>query len=141
MRFGIVAPATPAVIAQCETAEALGFDVTWLFDSHMQQLNIDPDRDYARFYEHYALKLPNEHLELLDEELIRALAIVGTPGECLSRVRALAGSHGLRLESWRKRTRTHAAFFARRDRTMGGPAHRDRRTGSIGKSAPLSRGA
>jgi len=35
MRFGIVAPATPALIAQCETAEALGFEAAWLFDSHM----------------------------------------------------------------------------------------------------------
>ena len=35
MRFGIVAPATPPVIAQCEIAEALGFEQAWLFDSHM----------------------------------------------------------------------------------------------------------
>ena len=35
MRFGIVAPATPDVIVHCETADALGFEVAWLFDSHM----------------------------------------------------------------------------------------------------------
>ena len=35
MRFGIVAPATPDLIAHCETAEALGFESAWLFDSHM----------------------------------------------------------------------------------------------------------
>jgi len=40
MRFGIVAPATPALIAQCETAEALGFDMTWLFDSHMVYVDV-----------------------------------------------------------------------------------------------------
>jgi alkanesulfonate monooxygenase SsuD/methylene tetrahydromethanopterin reductase-like flavin-dependent oxidoreductase (luciferase family) len=35
MRFGIVAPATPDLIIHCETAEALGFEAAWLFDSHM----------------------------------------------------------------------------------------------------------
>src|SRR6516165_6226190 len=35
MRFGIVSPAIPGLVAQCETAEALGFDQAWLFDSHM----------------------------------------------------------------------------------------------------------
>ena len=35
MRFGIVAPATPDLIPHCETAEALGFEAAWLFDSHM----------------------------------------------------------------------------------------------------------
>lgn len=60
------------------------------FRGWMQRHDIDPDRDYARFYEHYVLKLPKEHLELLDEELIRALAIVGEPEECRERVRALA---------------------------------------------------
>lgn len=60
------------------------------FRGWMQRHNIDPDRDYARFYEHYFLKLPREHLELLDEELIRAVAIVGEPEECLQRIRALA---------------------------------------------------
>jgi len=35
MRFGIVAPATPDLIVHCETAEALGFEAAWLFDSHM----------------------------------------------------------------------------------------------------------
>ena len=60
------------------------------FRGWMQRQNIDPDRDYARFYEHYFLKLPNEHLELLDEELIRSIAIVGEPEECLGRIRALA---------------------------------------------------
>jgi len=35
MRFGIVAPATPDLIAHCEAAEALGFESAWLFDSHM----------------------------------------------------------------------------------------------------------
>ena len=52
--------------------------------------DITSDRDYARFYEHYFLKLPSEHLELLDEELTRTIAIVGEPEECLERVRALA---------------------------------------------------
>ena len=60
------------------------------FRGWMQRHNIDPERDYARFYEHYFLKLPSEHLELLDEELIRTIAIVGEPEECLERVRALA---------------------------------------------------
>jgi alkanesulfonate monooxygenase SsuD/methylene tetrahydromethanopterin reductase-like flavin-dependent oxidoreductase (luciferase family) len=60
------------------------------FQGWMQRHNIDPDRDYTRFYEHYLLKLPQEHLELLDEELIRTLAIVGSPEECLERIRALA---------------------------------------------------
>jgi 5,10-methylenetetrahydromethanopterin reductase len=60
------------------------------FRGWMQRHQIDPDRDYARFYEHYFLKLPGEHLELLDEELIRTVAIVGEPEECLERVRALA---------------------------------------------------
>src|SRR6516165_862800 len=35
MRFGIVSPAIPGLVAKCETAEALGFDQAWLFDSHM----------------------------------------------------------------------------------------------------------
>ena len=35
MRFGIVAAATPDLIAHCETAEALGFEAAWLFDSHL----------------------------------------------------------------------------------------------------------
>jgi alkanesulfonate monooxygenase SsuD/methylene tetrahydromethanopterin reductase-like flavin-dependent oxidoreductase (luciferase family) len=56
----------------------------------MQRHDIDPDRDYVRFYEHYLLKLPKEHLELLDEELIRTMAIVGEPEECLEQVHALA---------------------------------------------------
>jgi alkanesulfonate monooxygenase SsuD/methylene tetrahydromethanopterin reductase-like flavin-dependent oxidoreductase (luciferase family) len=34
-RFGIVAPAIPVLIVHCETAEALGFEAAWLFDSHM----------------------------------------------------------------------------------------------------------
>jgi 5,10-methylenetetrahydromethanopterin reductase len=60
------------------------------FRAWMQQHDIDPERDYARFYEHYFLKLPSEHFGLLDEELIRMMAIVGEPEECLERVRALA---------------------------------------------------
>jgi alkanesulfonate monooxygenase SsuD/methylene tetrahydromethanopterin reductase-like flavin-dependent oxidoreductase (luciferase family) len=60
------------------------------FREWMQRHNIDPDRDYARFYEHYFWKLPSEHLELLDDELIRTVAIVGEPEECLERIRALA---------------------------------------------------
>ena len=59
------------------------------FRAWMQRHDIDPDRDYARFYEHYFLKLPDEHLDVLDEELIRTVAIVGEPEECLGRVRAL----------------------------------------------------
>jgi alkanesulfonate monooxygenase SsuD/methylene tetrahydromethanopterin reductase-like flavin-dependent oxidoreductase (luciferase family) len=35
LRFDIVAPATPDLIVHCETAEALGFEAAWLFDSHM----------------------------------------------------------------------------------------------------------
>lgn len=42
------------------------------FRGWMQRHNIDPDRDYVRFYEHYLLKLPQECLER-----IRALASVG----------------------------------------------------------------
>jgi len=60
------------------------------FQGWMQRHNIDPDRDYTRFYEHYFLKLPQEHLEILDEELVRTVTIVGSPEECLERVRALA---------------------------------------------------
>ena len=60
------------------------------FQDWMQRYNIDPDRDYTRFYEHYFLQLPKEHLELLDEELVRTVTIVGAPEECLERVRALA---------------------------------------------------
>jgi alkanesulfonate monooxygenase SsuD/methylene tetrahydromethanopterin reductase-like flavin-dependent oxidoreductase (luciferase family) len=56
----------------------------------VQRHNIDPDNDYMRFYEHYFFKLPQEHLEILDEELIQTLTIVGSPEECLARVRALA---------------------------------------------------
>jgi alkanesulfonate monooxygenase SsuD/methylene tetrahydromethanopterin reductase-like flavin-dependent oxidoreductase (luciferase family) len=60
------------------------------FRGWMQRHDIDPDRDYTRFYEHYMLRLPQEHVELLDEELIRTMAIVGEPEECLERIRALA---------------------------------------------------
>jgi alkanesulfonate monooxygenase SsuD/methylene tetrahydromethanopterin reductase-like flavin-dependent oxidoreductase (luciferase family) len=60
------------------------------FQSWMQRHNIDPERDYARFYEHYLLKLPQEHLEILDEDLVRTMAIVGSPEECLEQVKALA---------------------------------------------------
>jgi alkanesulfonate monooxygenase SsuD/methylene tetrahydromethanopterin reductase-like flavin-dependent oxidoreductase (luciferase family) len=60
------------------------------FQGWMQRHHIDPDRDYVRFYEHYLLKLPQEHLEILDEEIIRTFAIVGPPEECLERIRALA---------------------------------------------------
>src|SRR5262249_42932873 len=49
------------------------------FQSWMQRHHIDPERDYARFYEHYLLKLPPEHLEILDEDLVRTMAIVGSP--------------------------------------------------------------
>ena len=35
MRFGIVSPATPDLMAHCETAEELGFESAWFFDSHM----------------------------------------------------------------------------------------------------------
>jgi alkanesulfonate monooxygenase SsuD/methylene tetrahydromethanopterin reductase-like flavin-dependent oxidoreductase (luciferase family) len=56
----------------------------------MRRHNIDPDRDYGRFYENYFWKLPSEHLELIDEELVRTIAIVGEPEECLERVRGLA---------------------------------------------------
>jgi 5,10-methylenetetrahydromethanopterin reductase len=35
MRFGIVAPPTPDLMTECETAEALGFEAAWLFDSHL----------------------------------------------------------------------------------------------------------
>jgi 5,10-methylenetetrahydromethanopterin reductase len=35
MRFGIVSPAIPEVPAWSAMAESLGYDSTWLFDSHM----------------------------------------------------------------------------------------------------------
>src|SRR5262249_24444993 len=35
MRFGIVSPATPDLIAHCQAAEELGFESAWFFDSHM----------------------------------------------------------------------------------------------------------
>src|SRR2546423_13321454 len=35
MRFGIVSPATPDVPTHAATAESLGFETGWLFDSHM----------------------------------------------------------------------------------------------------------
>jgi len=60
------------------------------FQSWMQRHHIDPERDYARFYEHYLLKLPPEHLEILDEDLVRAMAIVGSPEECREQIKALA---------------------------------------------------
>lgn len=56
----------------------------------MKKEGIDPDRDYARFYEHYFLRLQKHHFEILDADLIRTIAIVGPPEECVERVRAFA---------------------------------------------------
>src|SRR5262245_43811081 len=64
------------------------------FQSWMQRHHIDPERDYARFYEHYLLKLPPEHLEILDEDLVRTMALVGSPEECREQIKALAQAGG-----------------------------------------------
>ena len=59
------------------------------FLAWMKAENIDPDRDYGRFYESYFLRLPKAHFDLLDADTIRAIAIAGPPQECVERVRAL----------------------------------------------------
>jgi alkanesulfonate monooxygenase SsuD/methylene tetrahydromethanopterin reductase-like flavin-dependent oxidoreductase (luciferase family) len=60
------------------------------FRSWMQHHNIDPDQDYGRFYEHYFLRLPQEHLDILDEELVRTMVIIGSPEDCLEKVQGFA---------------------------------------------------
>ena len=54
----------------------------------MKKEKIDPDRDFARFYENYFLRLRKEHFELLDADTIRTIAIAGPPDECIERLRA-----------------------------------------------------
>src|SRR6202008_1729652 len=53
----------------------------------MKKENIDPDRDFARFYENYFLRLRKEHYDLLDADTIRAITIAGPPEECVERIR------------------------------------------------------
>jgi alkanesulfonate monooxygenase SsuD/methylene tetrahydromethanopterin reductase-like flavin-dependent oxidoreductase (luciferase family) len=53
----------------------------------MKRENIDPDRDFARFYENYFLRLRKEHYDLLDADTIRAITIAGPPEECVERIR------------------------------------------------------
>jgi len=53
----------------------------------MKKENIDPDRDFARYYENYFLSLRKEHLELLDADTIRTITIAGPPEECVERIR------------------------------------------------------
>ncbi|MET0151353.1 MAG: LLM class flavin-dependent oxidoreductase [Candidatus Binatia bacterium] len=62
------------------------------FMGWMKREKIDPDRDFARFYENYFLRLRKEHYELLDADVIRTIAIVGPPDECLERVRQFAAA-------------------------------------------------
>jgi alkanesulfonate monooxygenase SsuD/methylene tetrahydromethanopterin reductase-like flavin-dependent oxidoreductase (luciferase family) len=56
----------------------------------MEHHNIDPSQDYGRFYEHYFLRLPHDHIDILDEELVRSMAIVGSPDDCLEKLRDFA---------------------------------------------------
>jgi alkanesulfonate monooxygenase SsuD/methylene tetrahydromethanopterin reductase-like flavin-dependent oxidoreductase (luciferase family) len=56
----------------------------------MKKEGIDPDRDYARFYEHYFLRVRKEHFDLLDADVLRAVAIIGSPGECRERLQGFA---------------------------------------------------
>jgi alkanesulfonate monooxygenase SsuD/methylene tetrahydromethanopterin reductase-like flavin-dependent oxidoreductase (luciferase family) len=53
----------------------------------MKKEKIDPDRDFARFYENYFLRLRKEHFDLLDADTIRAITIAGPPDECVERLR------------------------------------------------------
>lgn len=53
----------------------------------MKREKIDPDRDFARFYENYFLRLRKEHFDLLDADVIRAITITGPPEECVERLR------------------------------------------------------
>ena len=58
----------------------------------MKKEGIDPDRDYARFYERYFLRLRKEHFDLLDADALRAIGIVGPPDEVLERLRGFAAA-------------------------------------------------
>ena len=58
----------------------------------MKKEKIDPDRDFARFYDNYFLRLRKEHYELLDADVMRTIAIIGPPDECLERVRQFAAA-------------------------------------------------
>lgn len=58
----------------------------------MKKERIEPERDYARFYENYFLRLRKEHFEILDADVIRTIAIVGPPEECLDRLRQFANA-------------------------------------------------
>jgi 5,10-methylenetetrahydromethanopterin reductase len=57
------------------------------FRRWLDERGIDPDRDYARFYEHYFLQVPREHLGFLDRDVIGATTITGPPDYCLARLR------------------------------------------------------
>lgn len=65
-------------------ANALGKYAAWL-----KKQGIDPDRDYARFYEHYFLQVPPEHMEFIDSDVVKAMTIAGPPDYCLERVSEL----------------------------------------------------
>jgi len=56
------------------------------FLAWMKKEKIDPDRDFTRFYENYFLRLRPEHLDILDPDAMRAIAIIGPPDECLERL-------------------------------------------------------
>ncbi len=58
----------------------------------MKKEGIDPDRDFARYYENYFFRLRKEHYDLLDADVMRTIAIVGPPDECLERVRQFAAA-------------------------------------------------
>ena len=60
------------------------------FIGWMKKEGIDPDKDYARFYANYFMRLRKEHYDLLDEEVMRTIPIVGPPDECMARIRAFA---------------------------------------------------
>ena len=62
------------------------------FMGWMKRENIDPDRDFARFYDNYFLRLRKEHYDLLDAEVMRTIPIVGPPDECLDRLRQFAAA-------------------------------------------------
>ena len=63
-------------------APALEKYAAWL-----KKNDIDPDRDFARYYEGYFLRPPLEQLQLLDRGIIEALTTTGPAEYCLERVR------------------------------------------------------
>lgn len=60
------------------------------FIAWMKKEGIDPDRDYERFYAHYFMRLRKDLYDLLDEDVMRTIPIVGPPDECLERLRGFA---------------------------------------------------